>query len=99
MGRYEVHQKDGTQDALVAWCEARGCRYQHIGRPVDGLLCVPTAAGYLTVPVEWKTRLGPLRPSQTEFLSRWLAPAYVLRTEMDCAAMLAELRYPPEVRR
>jgi len=98
MARYTVHQKDTTQDALVAWLEARGCQYQHIGQPVDGLLSVPIrkqvgelGSGYLTIPVEWKSRRGHLRPVQVSFIERWLAPVYVLKTEVQCAAMLAEL--------
>src|SRR4030095_787021 len=96
MGRYQVHAKDTTQDALVAWLEARGCQYQHIGQPVDGLVCVPVVGfrggvGGRTGPGEFKSRYGRLRISQQAFIERWKSPVYVLETEVQCAAMLAEL--------
>lgn len=91
MGRYQVHRNDTTQHVLVEWLESRGCLYEHLGQPVDGLLCVPVRGGYLSVPVEFKSRYGALRPSQEAFLAKWKAPTYVLKTETQCAAMLAEL--------
>ena len=91
MAKYSYHQKDTTQDPLVKWFIARGCRYEHIGKPVDGLLDVPTRQGWLTVPVEFKGPRGQLRDSQRRFLGRWKAPAYVLSTEVECFAMLMEL--------
>lgn len=91
MSRYQIHQKDATQDSLVEWLEARGCVYEHIGKPVDGLLAVNTSRGWLTVPVEWKSRYGALRPSQEAFLAKWPAATYVLKTEAEALAMLVEL--------
>lgn len=92
MGRYTIHQKDRNQDALVKWLEDRGCVYEHIGKPVDGLLCVPTRRGAVTVPVEWKMPRRALERSQMAFIDKWKAPVYVLRSEVECAAMLAEVQ-------
>lgn len=91
MGRIQIHQKDRNEAALVAYLEARGCRYVHLGRPVDGLLAVPTRDRWLSVPVEFKAKGGVLQPTQEQFLARWPAPTYVLRSEVECVAMLADL--------
>lgn len=91
MGRWLVHQKDSTEKPLVKWLEARGCRYQHLGQPVDGLLAIHTRTGWVSVPVDWKSRYGAPTPAQEAFLAKWPAPTYVLKTEVECLAMLAEL--------
>lgn len=76
----------------MEWLEDRGCVYEHIGKPVDGLLCIPTKRGPVTVPVEWKMPKRALEPSQKAFIEKWKAPVYVIRTEQEAAAMLAEVQ-------
>lgn len=104
MARYTVHRTDSTQNALVAWLEARGCVYQHVGQPIDGFLFVPRTVlqrvGWAhaavtdgrVVAVEFKSKRGTLEPAQEKFRDKWPGPFYVLRTELEAAAMLAEVQ-------
>ncbi len=91
MARYAYHQVDRNQPALVEWFKARGCRYWHIQTPVDGLLSIPTAAGWVTVPVEWKGRKGKLQPVQEKFLAQWPAKTAVIRDEFEAAILLKDV--------
>jgi hypothetical protein len=93
VARYEIHQKDGNQDTLVGWLSDKGCVYEHVGRPVDGFLAIPTKAGYVVAAVEIKTLRGKLEPAQVAFFERWPGPKYILRTQLHCSAMLAEMNY------
>lgn len=92
MARWVTHRTDTSQRPLVAFLEAQGCIYQHVGEPIDGWLWVPVKASGVAVPVEFKTGKKKLRASQEKFKAKWPGPFYQLSTEIECRVMLHELQ-------
>lgn len=87
MSKYQVHQIDGNQPAIVAVLEAGGCSVVSIGRPLD-LLVGKYGRTYL---VEVKLPKGKLRAGQAQFLATWKGHAMVMRSVDDALAFLQQL--------
>lgn len=116
MAKYAYHRIDLVQRPIVEYLESQGCVYQHLGSPIDGIVCVPVMetvwehgpvivngigsatqhlqiGRFVNVLVEFKThRSSKLRKSQETFIAKWKGPMYVIRTQVEAAAMLAEVR-------
>lgn len=89
MGKIEIHQKDGNQDAIVKAMTEAGATVEVIGRPVDLLVGVFGVSGVAEV----KMLKADLRPSQVKFFARFRGMKAVLRTEADGVAFVQHLRY------
>jgi hypothetical protein len=87
MGKYQVHQADVNEAAIVQYLRAHGAQVQKIGEPVDLLV---TKCGHTAV-AEVKGPKGKLRPVQEAFLATWRGISAVLRTEADCDEFLKRL--------
>ena len=90
MSKYQVHQVDGNQQAIVDALEAGGCSVEKIGRPLD-LLVGKNGRSYV---FEVKLPKAKLRATQQRFLAQWKGHAGILRCVEDVRAFLREEENP-----
>jgi hypothetical protein len=86
VSKYQVHQVDGNQRAIVEALEHGGCSVEKIGRPLD-LLVGTHGKSYV---FEVKLPKGKLRATQVRFLAQWKGHAGILRSVEDALAFLRE---------
>jgi hypothetical protein len=88
VGKYQVHQIDGNQQAIMDYLQAHGFSVESIGRPLD-LLAGKDGRTYL---IEVKLPKAKLRPSQEKFLASWRGHAAVIRDLTDAKALIEKHR-------
>lgn len=88
MSKYQVHQIDRNQKAIMDYLQAHGFSVTSIGRPVD-LAVGRDGHTYL---VEVKQPKGKLRSTQIKFLETWRGHACVMRSVDDAAALIQQHR-------
>lgn len=93
MSKYQVHQIDRNQRAIMDYLQAHGFSVTSIGRPVD-LAVGKDGRTYL---LEIKQPKGKLRPSQEKFIATWRGHVAVVRDLDDAAALIEFHRQDPGV--
>jgi Holliday junction resolvase len=84
MSKYQIHQIDGNQRAIMDYLQAHGFSVTSIGRPLD-LIAGKDGKTYL---LEIKLPKAKLRPSQVKFLATWRGHAAVIRDLTDAKALI-----------
>lgn len=84
MGRYQVHQIDRNQKAIMDYLQAHGFSVASIGRPLD-LIAGKDGRTYL---IEVKLPKAKLRPTQEKFIATWRGHAVIIRDLDDAGALI-----------
>lgn len=73
MTRRRVHRSDHTQESIVRALRQLGVSVEHIGRPVDLLVCYRGETSLMEV----KNKGGTFTKDQLDFIARWPGKIHV----------------------